>query len=333
MSWKNTQQHSLADALVITHKAVTELDEVNALIDWKALEALLGGIHRKTRGEKAWPPLIMFKALLLQAWYGLSDPQLEKQLARDLLFRRFVGLSLSSAIPDHSTIWRFRNHADFVVIQPRLLEEVNRQLAEKGFLIKAGTVSIIDATVIQAQRNRKNQGVDGQNTQDPEADYSVKNGSDGQRKTVYGFKAHVNADEDGFIKDTRYTAGNVHDSQCFQGLIQGDEAAVYADSAYASAATETFLAQRGMQSHILARAHRNKPLTEAQKVRNRMISTTRGTVERVFGILKLHYAARQARYLGLVRNHMRFVLMSVAYNMKRGLSVRREMEQWQESCV
>ena len=333
MGWKNTPQLSLADALVITHKAVTELDEVNALIDWKALEALLAGIHRKTRGEKAWPPLILFKALLLQSWYGLSDPQLEKQLARDLLFRRFVGLSLSSEIPDHSTIWRFRNHPEVIAVQTQFLEETNRQLAEKGLLIKSGTVSIIDATVIQAQRNRPNKGVNGQNTQDPEAGYSVKNGSDGQRKTVYGFKAHVNADEDGFIKGTDYTAGNVHDSQRFQGLIQGDEAAVYADSAYASAATEIFLAERGMQSNILARAYRKKPLTEAQKIRNRFISTTRGTVERVFGILKLHYGARQARYLGVARNHMRFVLMSVAYNMKRGLSVRREMELLQESCA
>ena len=50
----------------------------------------------------------MFKALLLQSWYALSDPALEKQLARDLLFRRFIGLSISESVPDHSTLWRFR---------------------------------------------------------------------------------------------------------------------------------------------------------------------------------------------------------------------------------
>jgi IS5 family transposase len=63
---------------------------------------MLSHIHSKRQGEKAWPPIMMFKALLLQSWYGLSDPALEKQLARDLLFRRFVDLSLSESVPDHS---------------------------------------------------------------------------------------------------------------------------------------------------------------------------------------------------------------------------------------
>jgi len=74
---------------------------------------MLSHIYSKRHGEKDWPPLLMYKALLLQSWYGLSDPCLEKQLARDLLFRRFVDLSLSESesesVPDHSTFWRFRN--------------------------------------------------------------------------------------------------------------------------------------------------------------------------------------------------------------------------------
>jgi IS5 family transposase len=78
------------------------------LIDWSRIESLLTGLHSSPRGEKAWPPLMMFKALLLQSWYALSDPALEKQLARDLLFRRFIGLSISESVPDHSTLWRFR---------------------------------------------------------------------------------------------------------------------------------------------------------------------------------------------------------------------------------
>jgi len=91
MAWKNIKQKSLADALLVEHAALTELDDVHGLLDWSRLEEHLLGIHNKAAGEKAWPPLMMFKALLLQSWYKLSDPQLEKQLARDLLFRRFVG--------------------------------------------------------------------------------------------------------------------------------------------------------------------------------------------------------------------------------------------------
>ena len=81
MAWKNLKQRSLGDALLIDHEALQELDGVHGLIDWSRLEQLLINIHSSTRGEKAWPPLMMLKALLLQSWYKLSDPALEKQLA------------------------------------------------------------------------------------------------------------------------------------------------------------------------------------------------------------------------------------------------------------
>lgn len=86
MAWKNLKQRSLADTLIVEHATLTELDDVHALLDWSKLEAHLISIHNKAAGEKAWLPLMMFKALLLQSWYKLSDPQLVKQLARDLLF-------------------------------------------------------------------------------------------------------------------------------------------------------------------------------------------------------------------------------------------------------
>ena len=47
---------------------------------------------------------MMFKTLLLQSWYRLSDPGLEKQLVRDLLFRRLIGFDLSESVADQSTL-------------------------------------------------------------------------------------------------------------------------------------------------------------------------------------------------------------------------------------
>lgn len=331
MAWKHLTQRSLADSLASEHQAIKELDEAHDLIDWLRIEKLLAGIHNKKRGELAWPPLMMFKALLLQSWYRLSDPQLEKQIARDLLFRRFVGLSLADTVPDHSTLWRFRNKLDTENLREKLLEEINEQLNEKSVYVKSGGISIIDASVVQAQRNRPNKGVNGESTQDPEAGYSVKVGADGKLKTTYGFKAHVNVDEDGFIKSADFTAGNVHDSQCFTQLLNGQEAQVYADSAYASLATNDWLAERGIENCVLKRAYRNKPLSEKQKQHNRRCSPIRSIVERVFGVLKLHYGMAQARYLGLARNHMRFGLLCIAYNIKRGVSLLQEMNELQES--
>lgn len=323
MSWKILQQRSLADGMLVDHEALHELDDVNALIDWSVIESLLAGIHNRTKGEKAWPPLLMFKALLLQSWYTLSDPGLERQLARDLLFRRFVGLDLAESVPDHSTIWRFRQLLAEHALMDSLLNEVNRQLSDQSLYIRSGEVSIVDASVIEAKQCRPNKRADGSSTQDAEAGWNVKTASDGKRKSTYGFKAHINVEEDGFIKASDYTAGNVHDSNCFTDLLSGDESAAYADSAYVSEAHHEWLARHNIENRLIRRAYRNKPLTKADKQFNQLHSGTRSIVERVFGVLKQHYGMGKARYLGLVRNRTRFELMSVAYNLKRGASLQR----------
>jgi IS5 family transposase len=94
--------------MLIDHQALKELANVHELIDWSRIKSLLAQLHSRRRGEKSWPPLMMFKALLLQSWYALSDPALEKQLARNLIFRRFIGLIIAESVPDHSNLWRFR---------------------------------------------------------------------------------------------------------------------------------------------------------------------------------------------------------------------------------
>lgn len=325
MAWKNTKQQTFADNLLVSHSAIEELDDVNELIDWREIEKLLSNIHNKRKGEKAWPPLMMFKALLLQSWYNLSDPAIEKQLARDLLFRRFVDLSVSESVPDHSTFWRFRNLLEREGRFELLLNTINEQLSRKGLFIKKGEVSIIDASVIEAKQCRPKKNKEGRNTQDPEAGYNVKNASDGKRKTTYGFKVHANVDEDGFIKTYDYTKGNVHDSKVFERLLTGNEEEVYADSAYASQATNELLEKQSISNKVLKRAYRNKPLTDEDKAINRQNSGTRSIVERTFGVLKLHYGMSKARYLGLNRNKARFGLMSIAHNIKRGMSIQLAM--------
>lgn len=323
MAWKNIKQRSLADSMVVAHEAVKELDELNELIDWVRIEAHLSHIHAKPRGEKAWPPLFMFKALLLQSWYNLSDPQLEKQLARDLLFRRFVELDLSESVPDHSTFWRFRQMLEQANLLKTLLSEINQQLCEQGLYIKSGEVSIVDASVIEAKQSRPNKRKDGSSSQDSEADWNVKKGSDGKRKSTYGFKAHLNVDEDGLIKSTDYSSGSSHDSNHFTALLSGKESAAYADSAYQSEKHDQWLSERGIDNRLTKRAYRNRPLSQNDKRFNCLHSGVRSVVERVFGVLKQHYGMRKARYLGLARNRTRFELMCVAHNIKRGLSLQQ----------
>ena len=144
-------------------------------------------------------------------------------------------------------------------------------------------------------------------------------GSDGQRKSTYGFKARINVDEDGLIKWTDDTPGNVHDSNCFTPLLDGDDAAVYADSAYASEMHAKWLMAHKVENPIIKRAYRNKSLTMQDKQFYRWHSGTRCNVERV----KPHNDMPKARYMGPSRNRTRFELMCVVHNIKRGLSIRQ----------
>lgn len=323
MAWKNLQQRSFNDHMLIEHKALTELDDIHKLVKWQNIEKHLSDLYSSKKGERAYPPLMMFKALLLQSWYSLSDQQLENQLARDLMFRRFVGIGLDDAIPDHSSIWRFRQKISEEGRLEYLLDRLNQGLTEAGLYIRTGQVSIIDATVIEAKQSRPNKGKNGENTQDKEAGYNVKQSSDGKRKTTYGFKAHINVDEDGFIAKAITTAGNVHDSQCFAALLTGREKAAYADSAYASEAHDQLLKEKGIKNGILNRAYRNCPLTEEQKEENQQLSSIRSIVEGVFGTSKQHHGLGKARYLGIARNHARVLLISMVHNLKRGLTIHR----------
>jgi IS5 family transposase len=278
-------------------------------------------------------PVFMFKALLLQSWYSLNDPKLERLLVRDLLFRRFMGLSLADCVPDHSSIWRFRQLLEKQGLMASLLAEINRQLSIQGVYIRAGEISIIDASVVQAQRNPPNKDKNGNNTQDPEASWNVKQGSDGKRKSTYDFKAHANVDEDGFIKATAFTAGNVHDSNHFTDLLSGKESEVNADSAYKSKQHDDWLEDHYVNNKVVDRAYRNTPLTPEQKKKNQRNSGTLCTVERVFGVLKLHYGMGQTRYLGLARNRIRFGVMCLAYNLRRGANIKKSCEASHYSCA
>ena len=278
MAWKNIKQRSLAESMLIEHDAIKELDEIYSLIDWSRIERLLADVYSSPRGNKAWPPIMMFRALLLQSWYKLSDEGLEKQWARDLLFRRFTGLDISEPVPDHTTIWRFRQKLDKDNLMSSLLSVLNNQLSEQGLYIKAGEVSIIDARVIEAKNSRSNKGKNGNSTQAPEAAWNVKSGSDGKRKGTYGYKTHINVDEDGFIKAMESSAGNSHDSNHFTSLLSGTESAVYVDSAYVSNKHSEYLKDKGIHERVVKRAYRNKSLTKKDKDFNRLHAGVRFTV-------------------------------------------------------
>ena len=228
---------------------------------------------------------MLFKILLLQSWYDLSDEGVAKQLGRDLLFRRFMDLGLEESVPDHSSICRFRDQLMRKELLEVLLSQVNDGLAKQGILVLQGSINVVDATIAEAKQCRQKKGQSGENTQDPEASYHVKKTSEGKIKTTYGFKIQINTDEAGLIKQVNDTAGHIHDSKELEKLLEFKDGKSVGKcmqiGAYANRKNDEKLGAEN--NKILHKAYRNKPLTREQKRENRVNSSIRYVVGRTFG--------------------------------------------------
>ena len=149
MARRDFRQLGLADSIVRRRGKKSEwLDRLDAMLDWPALETMVEGIHASRGGGQAYPLLTYIKLLLPQQWYGLSDEGLEAAVDDRLSFRRFAGIPLAESVPDHSSVWRFREELAKRGLAEKLLAEVNRQLDAKGLILRRGT--LIDATILEA---------------------------------------------------------------------------------------------------------------------------------------------------------------------------------------
>jgi IS5 family transposase len=305
-------QASFAEALV-RGGGNRRLERISALLDWVLLEGLLGGVYASGTGRPSYPPLVLFKVLLLQGWYGLGDPAMEEALADRLSFRRFAGLGLDEAVPDHSTISRFRTLLAERGLAEALFEEVTRQLDGQGVTIKGGT--LIDATVIEAaaaEPPRQKGG--GRSEADPDAAWVKR--PDGSAR--FGYKLHAAVDlGTGIVRRAAVTPANVADVDLGHHLVIGDEQAVYADKGYVGPRLRERLKAGGIRDRVQQKAQKNKPLTPRQRLRNRLIGRIRGRVEGVFGALKRSYGLARMRFMSLGRNAAATFLTLIAWNLAR----------------
>ena len=318
------------------------LDSINELLDWSVLERKLhkklGRSNKISVGVKAYPALCMFKILLLQSWYELSDLGMEESLCDRYSFSRFVGISLGEDVPDHTTICRFRNLlANKKLLQP-LLNEVNGQLTAQGKLVKSGCV--VDATLISsAARPRKRVeiemvAVDREEDTVSECEVTVSYSKDSEAAWTrkgsqyhYGYKGHLAVDADkGFIITGHVTPANHSDTKELERLVSQSRlpanSRVYADKGFCSQANRDKLYDRKLKNGIMDKATRGHKLSERQKHRNRLISAVRGIVERSFGTLKRCYGLHRTKYLGVVKVEAEFLLAALAFNLKKAVNLR-----------
>lgn len=326
MSERRIGQLSFADNLVAaTSQGNATLERIAELVEWKEVEGLLSGLRSGSMGAPGYPALALFKALLLQQFYGLSDPQLEEALADRLSFRRFLGLSLTDHVPDHSTIWRFREQLAKSGLAERAFALITGQIERSGFVLKRGT--LIDASLVRAAVNAPAPpstplppDADGRpasklvkNPLDPDAAWTKKEG-----KYFYGYKAHVGMDQGSrIVRRALFTPAKVNESVPADRLICGDEGIVYADKAYDSNARRAFLKARGIRDGIARRANRWHRTSPWAVRRNELISHVRAPIEPLFALLKNTYGFARARYRGLARNAGAFYLAITAMNLRR----------------
>lgn len=315
MAQRRIGELGFADAVVASSRGRRRdrLASMSRLLDWSCFATLLSGIHAARKGEAAYPPLMMFKLLLLQRWYDLSDPAMEEALADRLSFRAFVGLALHDETPDHATIWRFRERLIADDLVEPLLRELTRQLDIGGVLIKQGT--LIDASMVSsaARRPRMSEGKTSQ------VDREARFGANNERhRYVFGYKLHVAMDAgSALVRDLRVTPANVQEITVAPGLVQGDEAAVYADRGYDGRRLHAHLAALGIDNGVMRRRPRGADLAPDAIQRNHELSLRRRPVEAVFGTLKRSYRLARMRYFTLARNHLALTIACFAYNLRR----------------
>ncbi|MEI9993247.1 MAG: IS5 family transposase [Rhizomicrobium sp.] len=329
MAERRIGQLSFADGAVVAAGGSSgALDRVFALLDWAPVEVLLAPLRGGPMGAPGYPALMLFKALILQRWYALSDPALEEGLKDRLSFRRFAGLALSDPIPDHVTLWRFRESLAGG-LEEALFAEIGRQIEAGGFVLKQGT--LIDASLIPAAVNRppRPQG-DGPrddagraasklvgSEHDPDAAWTKKDG-----QYHFGYKLHAAMDKTSrFIRRLLFTPANINESAVADQLICGDEQAVYADKAYDSHGRAVRLGAMGITNHIMRRGHPKRPLTQDEHARNSRLAKVRGAIEPLFALFKNVHGLKRARYRGLARNACAFHLAAIAINLKRWAAV------------
>lgn len=312
MAVKRTGQLSFVEALIgdgLGRNA--RLEKLSRLVKWRRFDRLLAGLRDAGPGRPGYHPTLMFKALLLQAWYGLSDAELEEALGDRLSFRRFLGMSLEDAVPDHTTFCRFRNALIEARLMEKLFSEFDRQLEAAGLILKRGTM--LDATLIEAAPARP-RGRGDELRRDPDAAFAKKNG-----KAYYGYKAHVGVDDGwGFIRALATTPANVNDTTPADALIGGDERAVYADKAYDTHARRAGLKARAIKPRIMRRPNKHHPVLSPRWRRfNALVARKRAAVETTFATWKRRMGLTRARYLGLTKTHAQFLWAAIAFNMRK----------------
>lgn len=304
------------------------------IIDFESFRpTLTDGLKKERKSKAGRPPfdnVMMFKVLVLQRLFNLSDDQTEYQITDRISFQRFLGLSLGEKVPDAKTIWLFRNTLTDADIMEKLFTQFNRMLEERGIITHKGT--IVDATFVDAPRQRntcdeneqiKSGKIPGEWKKKPhklaQKDTDARWTKKGD-ETHFGYKDHAKVDADSkLVTDYSVTPANVHDSNKFEDFFTEKDEAAYADSAYVGKKLP-----KHVKNEVCEKGYRNKSLTDAQKENNRRKSKIRSRIEHVFGFMTMSMCGLTVRTIGLRRAAFNIGLTNLVYNLCRYSILQRK---------
>lgn len=327
------------------------LERLAAVVDFELFRAELEAALKRSDGAKggrpAYDAVLMFRVLVLQTLYTLSDDQAEYQLRDRLSFMRFAGLSLADPVPDAKTIWLFREQLVRAGAFERLFERFDAALRERGFLAMGG--QIVDATIVEARRPRLNEAekaiVKGGGTPedwrpartrqvDRDGRWTLKRGrkrpappEGGAARTMtgailvpsFGYKNHVSIDRvHGLIRRFAVTHAAAHDGAQLGAVLDPANTAspVWADTAYRSKANLALLERRGLAAELQRPKPRGRPMPTHIRRANAVRATVRSAVEHVFAAQKSR-TKLVIRTVGMARARAKLALANIAYNLTR----------------
>ena len=317
------------------------LVKLNDHIDWKLFAPILDVVFNKPKnsnnvGRPPFDRLMMFKLLILQSLYNLSDDQMEYQITDRLSFKRFLGLKSSDRVPDSKTIWKFRE----TLIQEEVIEALfyrfNQALDDQSVFAKTG--QIVDASIVEVPRQRNTREENKQIKQgetpevwkkqpnklrqkDRDARWLKKNGM-----SFYGYKNHIKVDHGTkLIRVYVVSDAATHDSQELETLIDKDDVGqqLYGDSAYTR--QEESIEWCGMQAEVHEKGTSKGKLTDKQKASNRKKSKARARGEHVFGYMANSMNGMFIKTIGILRAAAKIGLSNLTYNMMRCTQINKKV--------
>ncbi len=304
------------------------LELMKEQIDWAPFVPIVKKVFfddDKTGGRPHTNELIVVRSMLLQGWYGLSDPELEFQCHDRLSFRNFLGFPES--IPDFSTIWKIRDRLKDKKLDDEIWSELQRQLDARGCKIKKGVIQ--DAAFIEADLGRKRyykekkareKGEKIEYTEkqkqhiDKDGSFSVKHG-----QVHYGYKDHIKIDVDNhLIRELEVTTASLHDGEI--DLVDKGDRAAYRDKGYFG----KMLKAKNVKDMTMKRGTRAGKINGGEQKRNKMISRIRAPGERPFGVIKRVFNGGRTLVKTLERVRIKEVFKCFAYDLYQLVTLERK---------